>query len=143
MTVLGNDFMNFNFQSNNVSNNDYSDEENEQEEEGENQEFEVDGEEEEEVDEIFNKKKDKFILELDEFQYKHLLKYSAIKEDKCPICLQKYIGTDIIKEFPCKHIFHKKCILRWTKTSNCCPMCKYDIANDVNKIELNENEDDE
>ena len=59
--------------------------------------------------ELFKEKKKQFILELDEFQFKHLKKYSALKEEKCPICLQKYKGTDIIKEFPCKHIFHKNC----------------------------------
>ena len=57
-----------------------------------------DEEEEENEDEIFKEKKKKFILELDEFQFKHLKKYSALKEDKCPICLQEYKGADIIKK---------------------------------------------
>ena len=76
----------------------------------------------------------------------YVKKYSTIKEDKCAICLQKYKGVDIIKEFPCKHIFHKNCILKWIKNSNKCPLCKYDITNDVNKVELknyNDDEDDE
>jgi hypothetical protein len=115
---------------------DVDDEQEEMEEQG--------GEEDnEEYDEIFNQKKKSFILELDEFQYKHLLKYSAIKEEKCAICLQKYKSYEIIKEFPCKHIFHKNCILKWTKKSNKCPLCKYDITNDVNKMEIKKGEDDE
>ncbi len=108
-------------------------------EEEENEEAEDDGEEE------YIRKRNKFILELDEFQYKHVKKYSTIKEDKCAICLQKYKGVDIIKEFPCKHIFHKHCILKWIKTSNKCPLCKYDFNNDVNKVDLktyNEDDDD-
>ena len=92
--------------------------------------------------ELFKEKKKKFILELDEFQFKHLEKYSALKEDKCPICLQKYKGADMIKEFPCKHIFHKKCIFKWLDKSNVCPLCKYDISNDVNKVVL-KNEEEE
>ena len=92
--------------------------------------------------ELFIEKKKKFILELDEFQFKHLKKYSALKEEKCPICLQKYKGADMIKEFPCKHIFHKHCILKWIKTSNKCPLCKYDFNNDVNKVVL-KNEEEE
>ena len=98
------------------------------------------------IEELYNKKKNRFILELDEFQYKHVKKYSTIKEDKCAICLQKYKGVDIIKEFPCKHIFHKNCILKWIENSNICPLCKYDIKNDVNKVDLksyNEEDDEE
>ena len=115
---------------------------------GENEDDE-ENEEEENYDENnaesedYLKKRNRFILELDEFQYKHVKKYSTIKEDKCAICLQKYKGVDIIKEFPCKHIFHKNCILKWIKSSNNCPLCKYDITNDVKKVELKNYNDDE
>ncbi|MBR7083564.1 MAG: hypothetical protein IKI37_00045, partial [Oscillospiraceae bacterium] len=71
-----------------------------------------------------------------EFQFKHLKKYSALKEDKCPICLQKYKSADIIKEFPCKHIFHKGCIFKWLKQSNVCPICKHDLTDEINRIEI-------
>ena len=107
--------------------------ENENEDEEENEEDENYDENNVEA-EVYFKKRNRFILELDEFQYKHVKKYSTIKEDKCAICLQKYKGVDIIKEFPCKHIFHKNCILKWIKNYNKCPLCKYDITNDVNKV---------
>jgi hypothetical protein len=119
---------------------DADDGENEDEEENEEEE---NYEENNAESETYFKKRNRFILELDEFQYKHVKKYSTIKEDKCAICLQKYKGVDIIKEFPCKHIFHKNCILKWIKSSNKCPLCKYDIANDVNKVELKNYNDDE
>ena len=139
-----NNHQNNNAQANynyNVDNDDIEDER----EEFENEDEEENVEDEDTYEEtLYNKKRNKFILELDEFQYKHVKKYSTIKEDKCAICLQKYKGVDIIKEFPCKHIFHKPCILKWIKNSNQCPLCKYDITNDVNKIELkNDNEDDD
>ena len=108
----------------------------------ENDDIEDEEEEEENEDEIFKEKKKKFILELDEFQFKHLEKYSALKEEKCPICLQKYKGADMIKEFPCKHIFHKECIFKWLNKSNVCPLCKYDISDNVNKVVL-KNEEEE
>ena len=123
-----NNFNNINVENNYESNIDDEDEENE-------------GGDEDEED-IFMKKRNQFILELDEFQFKHLKKYSALKEDKCAICLQKYKGADIIKEFPCKHIFHKNCIFKWLKKSNVCPLCKYDITNDVNKVILKDEEDE-
>ncbi len=70
-------------------------------------------------------------MELDEFQYKHISKYSSRKEDTCAICKQTFKGTDIIKEFCCKHIFHKKCLLKWLQTSNFCPLCKYNLMDDI------------
>ena len=96
-------------------------------------------------EQIYLNKRKKFISELNEFQYKNIKKYSEVKEKKCSICLQKYKGFDIIKEFPCKHIYHKNCILKWLKESNICPLCKYDISSDINNIEINQiiNDDEE
>ena len=135
---------NENTNENNGINDENNDEEDEEEDEEENEE-----EENNEL-EIFNQKKKKLILNLNEFQFKHIKKYSQIKEKKCPICLLKYRGSDIIKEFPCNHIYHKDCILKWLKKSNICPLCKYDITGDVNDIELKkmngddyDNDDDE
>ena len=82
-------------------------------------------------DDILLKKRAELILELDEFQYKHISKYSSRKEDSCAICLQKFKGTDIIKEFCCKHIFHKKCLLKWLQNSNICPLCKHNLMDDI------------
>ena len=134
----------------NYEEDDGDDDDDDDEEDEENEEEDMEEEEEEEVEdndsnneiELFIKKRNQYILELDEFQFKHLKKYTALKEDKCPICLQKYKGPDIIKEFPCKHIFHKNCIFKWLKKSNKCPLCKYDITNDVNKVTLKYDDDD-
>ena len=121
---------------------DESNEENE-EEENEIEEEEEGNEEEDNNLQIFKLKKNKLILNLNEFQFKHIKKYTKIKEKKCPICLLKYKGSDIIKEFPCNHIYHKNCILKWLKKSNICQLCKYDITNDVYKISDDKNNDDE
>ena len=135
---FGNDFFNNGF--NNMNNVNYDN--NYENDDDENEEVENNEDNDDEENELFLQKRNQFILELDEFQFKHLKKYSALKEDKCPICLQKYKGADIIKEFPCKHIFHKNCIFKWLKKSNLCPLCKYDITNDVNKIVLKTEEDE-
>jgi len=130
-----NNFIDNNFQ--NIGENLIIDNENEEEEENEDDvEEENEINEDNEENQINKKKREKFILELNEFQYKHIKKYSQIKEKKCSICLKNFKGADIIKEFPCKHIYHKNCILKWLKTSNICPLCKYDISNDIDKIEL-------
>ena len=81
-----------------------------------------------EYDEI---KKEKLLLELNEFQYKHIKKYNALIEEKCVICFENFKRVDIIKELPCKHIYHKDCILKWLNDSNLCPLCKYDLTKDI------------
>ena len=119
---------------------------NEENEDNEEEEEEENNEEDNPELQIFNLKKKKFILNLNEFQFKHIKKYSKNKEKKCSICLIKYKKPDILKEFPCNHIYHKNCILKWLDHSNICPLCKYDISKDVNNIEiknLNEEENNE
>ena len=88
-----------------ISNNyEYQDSDNSDFEEGE---YDEENEEENEEDaELFNKKKNMFIMELDEFQYKHLKKYSALKEENCPIC-------------------------------------KHDLTEEINKVEIRDEEDNE
>ena len=122
------------------NNDESNDENNGRNNEEENEEEEEEEEEENEELKMYNLKKEKFILNLNEFQFKHIKKYSQIKEKKCSICLVKFRGSDIIKEFPCNHIYHKDCILKWLKKSNICPLCKYDITGDVNSIELKKND---
>ena len=110
-------------------NNDSNDSEEEEEEEEEESE-------EEDENQIFNRKKVKYIKKMTEFEYKNIKKYSSIKEKKCCICLEKYKSSDIIKEYPCKHIFHKSCIFKWLKESNLCPICKHDISKAVKKVKI-------
>ncbi len=97
-----------------------------------------------------NELKKQLFKELDEFQYKNKDKFNdAITEDECPICLSKYRITDKIKELPCRHIFHKKCLKKWFERSDNCPLCKFDIKDEINKRKteleknLNEEKNDE
>ena len=133
-----NNLNNINIEDNDDENEnfDYNDDEYEENENNE------ENEENEEDRDLFMRKREQFILELDEFQFKHLKKYSALTEDKCPICLQKYKSADIIKEFPCKHIFHKTCIFKWLKASNVCPLCKHDITDEIINVDI-KNDDNE
>ena len=139
-TVINNVQQNQNYNENYDSYDEENEEHEEIEEIEEQEEYEENDDNQNEMN-IFLKKREQFILELDEFQFKHLNKFTGLKEDKCAICLLKYKGVDMIKEFPCKHIFHKKCILKWLQKSNQCPMCKYDISKDVNKITLNKEDE--
>ena len=44
----------------------------------------------------------------------------------CPICYEKVTkGTSTITS--CKHIFHRRCLQRWTDENSTCPMCRANI----------------
>lgn len=47
-------------------------------------------------------------------------------EHKCVICL-----SDLYDEYtiPCEHSFHRKCIQKWMKRHNSCPICRRYIMN--------------
>ncbi|CAK8684017.1 unnamed protein product [Clavelina lepadiformis] len=48
-------------------------------------------------------------------------------ETICAVCLESYKIGDTIRELPCKHIFHKKCIDPWLQSKRTCPMCKVNV----------------
>ena len=44
--------------------------------------------------------------------------------EDCSICLKVPKEKDIINKLPCKHIFHKECIVEWLSKINTCPLCR-------------------
>lgn len=52
----------------------------------------------------------------------------AFTQDKCLICLVKFLETDNIRYMPCLHLFHSNCIYQWLRRKKNCPLCKYDIS---------------
>ena len=46
-----------------------------------------------------------------------------MEEDDCPICFESLVNDEIIIT-ECNHTFHKKCIDKWLKIKNICPICK-------------------
>ncbi|KAG0033545.1 hypothetical protein BGZ81_008121 [Podila clonocystis] len=51
----------------------------------------------------------------------------------CVICLCEYEPDDLLRQMPCRHMFHKECVDEWLKLKRTCPLCKFDIAR-VNRI---------
>jgi len=51
----------------------------------------------------------------------------ADAEETCVICIENFARGDTITHLPCKHIFHKKCIIPWlSEQQRVCPICKRD-----------------
>ncbi|KAG6592112.1 E3 ubiquitin-protein ligase, partial [Cucurbita argyrosperma subsp. sororia] len=50
------------------------------------------------------------------------------KEDpECCICLVKYRDEEEVRELPCSHLFHLKCVDKWLSITSSCPLCKQQL----------------
>ncbi|XP_022086459.1 RING finger protein 150-like [Acanthaster planci] len=45
----------------------------------------------------------------------------------CPVCLESYKTSDLVRVLPCKHYYHKSCVDQWLIEHRTCPMCKLNI----------------
>nr|XP_011462499.1 PREDICTED: uncharacterized protein LOC105350992 [Fragaria vesca subsp. vesca] len=48
----------------------------------------------------------------------------------CGICMDDFEDGLLATRFPCLHIFHGDCILRWLETHYKCPLCRYPLLCD-------------
>jgi len=55
--------------------------------------------------------------------------------DECCICLDEYKKKSKVSRLECCHIFHKKCIEKWLLEKPICPLCKFDIFEDIIVVE--------
>ena len=49
---------------------------------------------------------------------------------QCSVCLEDYIVGTIVRELPCKHMFHDECVSDWIQrpsSSRNCPDCRYQL----------------
>jgi E3 ubiquitin-protein ligase DOA10 len=54
-------------------------------------------------------------------------------DEKCSVCLapnDDLDGSEIYLTLPCKHDFHKECILPWLDRTNSCPLCRTEMKTD-------------
>jgi hypothetical protein len=45
-------------------------------------------------------------------------------EDDCCICMDAMKKNTLVRILPCTHTFHSRCVDKWLKTNNSCPICK-------------------
>lgn len=43
---------------------------------------------------------------------------------ECAICITEIDDDDLLVRLPCRHSFHKECIVKWSHTSSFCPNCR-------------------
>ena len=56
-----------------------------------------------------------------------VIKFNDLEEgiiNECCICLNQINRKEKIIILPCKHYFHKSCLLEWYKKSKSCPTCR-------------------
>ncbi|XP_044983871.1 mucin-2-like [Hordeum vulgare subsp. vulgare] len=50
--------------------------------------------------------------------------------DECPVCLEplRIDGGDVRAAHACGHVFHSRCIARWIRHRNSCPVCRCTVT---------------
>eukprot|EP01121_Diplochlamys_sp_Union-15-3_P005864 TRINITY_DN16211_c0_g1_i1.p1 TRINITY_DN16211_c0_g1~~TRINITY_DN16211_c0_g1_i1.p1 ORF type:complete len:309 (+),score=34.94 TRINITY_DN16211_c0_g1_i1:75-1001(+) len=56
-------------------------------------------------------------------------------KEQCPVCQYSYEEGEKAMELPCKHLYHKDCIIPWLNEHNTCPTCRYELGIDDDEEE--------
>ncbi|KAL6606419.1 hypothetical protein ACP70R_042072 [Stipagrostis hirtigluma subsp. patula] len=49
---------------------------------------------------------------------------------QCAVCMDDFRLGAAAKQLPCKHVFHKDCILPWLDLHSSCPVCRFELPTD-------------
>ncbi|MCL7027603.1 hypothetical protein MKW94_014091 [Papaver nudicaule] len=55
---------------------------------------------------------------------------SSSSRSSCVVCMEDFKVGAVITYMPCSHFFHDDCLVPWLQESNCCPLCRFQIASD-------------
>uniref|UniRef100_A0A8C5MKN0 Ring finger protein 24 n=1 Tax=Leptobrachium leishanense TaxID=445787 RepID=A0A8C5MKN0_9ANUR len=66
----------------------------------------------------------------------HLIEVYVILKEKvkelnlyemCAVCLEEFKPKDELGICPCKHAFHRKCLIKWLEVRKVCPLCNMPV----------------
>ncbi|KAI6244153.1 E3 ubiquitin-protein ligase RNF13 [Aphelenchoides fujianensis] len=69
--------------------------------------------------------------------YKYKMREEA---ETCAICLEDFRANDKVRELPCRHLYHQKCIDPWLTTAKVCPICKRKVGPSSNGEDSSDSE---
>ncbi|KAL1803587.1 hypothetical protein DCAR_0935285 [Daucus carota subsp. sativus] len=49
---------------------------------------------------------------------------------QCAVCQDDFEKDMVVKQMPCKHVYHSECLLPWLELHNSCPVCRYELPTD-------------
>ena len=52
-------------------------------------------------------------------------------QPRCPICSEDYVVPEDVLCIPCSHYFHSDCVMPWLEAKKTCPMCRFELLNEV------------
>lgn len=44
--------------------------------------------------------------------------------NECGICVNRYQNGMLISRLPCRHTFHRQCVVQWLCNNDSCPLCR-------------------
>ncbi|PPD92154.1 hypothetical protein GOBAR_DD10922 [Gossypium barbadense] len=47
--------------------------------------------------------------------------------NQCAVCMDDFEEGTEAKQMPCKHLYHKDCLLPWLELHNSCPVCRHEL----------------
>ncbi|GLT29817.1 hypothetical protein SLA2020_046600 [Shorea laevis] len=50
--------------------------------------------------------------------------------NQCTVCKDDFEEGALVKQMPCKHLYHEECLFPWLKSHNSCPVCRYELPTD-------------
>ncbi|XP_048078147.1 RING finger protein 24 isoform X1 [Ursus arctos] len=65
------------------------------------------------------------------YAYKQVILKEKVKElnlhELCAVCLEDFKPRDELGICPCKHAFHRKCLIKWLEVRKVCPLCNMPV----------------